>query len=141
MARVDRRMVFLEQRIVDVELFPYVPFLNVGVDFCPIVKELTFNMIWVLDSCFCVYLVLTFESLLVPLGVWLEKTCVRPVVLVCSEIVTFGRVDLWRGSLSQKLNSGVLFVNIRLVLKLEIKLTIFKCLINDKKWLLTGSNC
>lgn len=140
-ARVDRRMVFLEQWIVDVQLFPSVSLLNVGVDFRAIVEELTVDVIGVSHTCFWVDLVLTFESLLVPLGVWLEKTSVRPIVLVSSEVMAFGRVDFWRGSLGQKLNSGVLFVDIWLVLKLENKLTIFKCLINDKKWLLTGSNC
>lgn len=91
--------------------------LNVGIDLSSIVQKLALHMAWIVNAILSVDLILTFESLLIPFRIRFEQACVRPIVLVSCEVMPFCGVDVRSCSLSQKLNSGVFFVEVRLILK------------------------
>lgn len=91
--------------------------LNVGIDLSSIVQKLALHMAWIVNAILSVDLILTFESLLIPFRIGFEQACIRSIVLVSCEVMPFCGVDVRSSSLSQKLNSGVFFVEVRLILK------------------------
>ena len=112
---VKRRLAFVIKVLVQIDSFACCPLLHIGVDLCSIFKLNWFYMMRVFDSILHVSLVLTFESLRVPLCVWLKKTSIGIIMLIYTIEVFLWWMNFSSSSL-QKADSGVFFVEILLVL-------------------------
>ena len=103
------------QVVIQVDFLAMGSLLKIGVHLSSVLENYRLHMKRILDPILHVCLVLTFEPLGIPLGIWLEKPRVRVIVLISSLKVLFWRMNVCGPSL-QKAYSGVLFVKVFLVL-------------------------